>query len=594
MAGAVSDRGMGNESEGGVLDRIFGLRAKGTNVRVELIAGMTTFLTMAYIIFVNPDILSLTGMDREALVVATCLAAAGPTIAMGLWANIPVCQAPGMGLNAFFTFTLVGVAGGGLGLKWQQALGVVFVSGTVFVVLTFLNIRELVVQAIPPVLKKSTAVGIGIFIAFLGFKSIGLIVQDPATYVAMTHHWSRELILSLVGVAIMGLLIIHRVRGSILLGILAVTFLGIGLRVADFSLNRSSLAGRAWITAPPAGPLHELGLARDDVVLRVGGTEVADPSALSEVAIPQPAAGGVSPPEGGSSAGTISGSNPPGQASPPAAASPAVTVPLVVQRSVWLRPTEVTLQATAEQLDALKAAAGPGGKGIVPLALRTFAGIPTQLVSQPANLGRVALQLSFKDLFTPALFVIIFAFMFVDLFDSVGTLIAVGYKAGLTDEDGNLPQIREALQVDALATLWGALLGTSTVVSYIESAAGAEEGGKTGLTAVFCGLFFVAALFLGPLIAAVPSYAIAPCLIIVGLAMLDHINSIDFKDFEEAIPAFMTIILMPLTHNISTGLGFGFLSYVVIKLGLGKPRDVHWMLYPICALFIVNIAFGGH
>jgi AGZA family xanthine/uracil permease-like MFS transporter len=542
-----------------MLERFFGLAAKGTSTRVELIAGTTTFLTMAYIIFVNADILALTGMDREALVVATCLAAAGPTIAMGLWANIPVCQAPGMGLNAFFAFTLVGVAGGGLGLSWQQALGVVFVSGFVFVVLTFLNIRELVVQAIPAVLKRSTAVGIGLFIAFIGFQKIGLIVPNPATFVSMTHHWPVELFLSLVGVAVMSLLIIHRVRGAILIGIFVVSALGIGLRMSSYLSSGSALAGKAWIVAEPGGALQALGLKRDDVVLEVGGVAVADPASLA-------AAGGQ------------------------AAAGAGVEV--IVSRAMWLGRQEVKLEASPEQVEALRQAAG--GREVAALGLVAYAGLPTRLVSIPSSLDKTAFQLSFKDLFTPTLFVIIFAFMFVDLFDSLGTLIAVGYKAGLTDEDGNLPQIRQALQVDAFATLWGAVLGTSTVVSYIESAAGAEEGGKSGLTAVWCGVLFLAALFFGPLFAAVPSYAINPTLIVVGLAMLDHITAINFTDFEEALPAFLTIILMPLTFNISTGLGFGFLAYVVIKLGLGKPREVHWVLYPICALFIVNIAFGGH
>lgn len=595
MGTGTSSTGVGAGQGGGWLDRYFGLSIKGTSVKTEVIAGTTTFLTMAYIIFVNPDILSLTGMDRESLVVATCLAAAGATIAMGLWANIPVCQAPGMGLNAFFAFTLVGVGGGGLGLSWQQALGVVFISGVVFVVLTFLNIREIIVKAIPPVLKKSTAVGIGLFIAFLGFKSIGLIISNPATYVTLTHHWPAELILSLIGVALMGILIIHRVRGAILIGILTVSVLGIGRRVLDYELHLDDLAGRPWVVAVRPGPLQELGLQPRDVILSVGGTAVLSPADLQTatahpvVPAPTETTGTSAPPMG-----TVAASNPPGHLGPGEPPGAAVgTIPVQVARSTWRGRDDVSLSARPEQVAALGEEAGRAGGAVAPLGIMSYCGLPDRVVSMPSSLDKTLLKLSFTGLFTTSILVIIVAFMFVDLFDSLGTLIAVGYKAGLTDEDGNLPQVREALQVDALATLWGAILGTSTVVSYIESAAGAEEGGKTGLTAVICGLFFIAALFFGPLISAVPSFAIAPTLIIVGLAMLDHINSIDFTDFEEAIPAFMCIILMPLAHNISTGLGFGFLSYVIIKLALRKPSEVHWVLYPICILFVVNLAFGG-
>jgi xanthine/uracil/vitamin C permease (AzgA family) len=572
----------------GPLDRYFGLAAKGTSVRIEAIAGATTFLTMAYIILVNPDILSLTGMDREGLVVVTCLAAAVPTIAMGVWANIPVSMAPGMGLNAFFTFTLVMT----LGLSWQQALGVVFISGMVFVLLTFLNIRELIVQAIPPVLKKSTAVGIGLFIAFLGFKSIGLIVPNPATYLSITHHWPPELLLSLGGVAVMAVLIIYRVRGAILLGILAVTALGMLLGALSYSVSYSDLAGRAWLAAVPAGPLKEAGFEHNDVLLSVGGTPVGSPAELAALTPPEAGAVGPAAPGTQAPAGTISGSNPPGHVGLPPAPSAGGTILVIVARSSIEGRREVTLAARADQLQALQAAAA-SGSGVAALGMRAYVGVPERVFSLPRNLGASLFQLSFSGLLNAAVLAVIFAYMFVDLFDSVGTLIAVGYKAGLTDEDGNLPQIRPALQVDALATIWGALLGTSTVTSYIESAAGAEEGGKTGLTSVFCGLLFVLAIFLGPLIAAVPSYAIAPTLIIVGLAMLDHINQIDFADFEEAVPAFLTIILMPLAHSISIGLGFGFISYVVIKLAVRKPQEIHWMLYVICALFVINLAAGG-
>ncbi len=536
-----------------LLEAFFGLQGKGTSVQTEVIAGTTTFLTMSYIIFVNPDILSLTGMDREGLVVVTCLAAAIASISMGFWANIPVCQAPGMGLNAFFTFTLCF----SMGLSWNQALGVVFISGVAFVVLTMLGIREIIVDAIPTVLKRSTAIGIGLFIAFIGFKNIGLIVKNPATYLAITHLWTPSLLLSLVGVLLMGVLLIKRVRGAVLLGILLVYLLGLGTRAILFELYYEDLEARPWVAVNPApgSPWEGVGFRQDDVILAIEGTETKTLDSLRA---------GIQ---------KLTKSQASGMAK------------LRMRNLGAERVLELPLTVLGGILKSNLLAPLPSVGG--------FAGLPRSLLSMPRNLELSFFRLSFEGLFSASILALIFSFMFIDLFDSVGTLIAVGYKARLVDEEGNLPELGRALQADAVGTVVGALLGTSTTTSYIESAVGVEEGGRTGLTAVICGCLFLLALFLGPLIAAVPSYAISPCLIVVGLAMLDQVGNINFADFEEGLPAFLTILLMPLAHNISIGLGFGFISYLLIKVTLRKFDEIHWMLYLICAMFVMNLAFGG-
>jgi adenine/guanine/hypoxanthine permease len=419
-----------------MLERLFQLRRHNTSVRTEITAGITTFLTAAYIIFVHPDLLAQTGMDKGAITTVTCLAAALATLLIAVWANAPLMMAPGMGLNAFFTYTLVI----GQGIPWQTALGVVFISGLVFLLLTWLGVRERLVRAIPLALRLATAVGIGLFIAFIGLQNLGIIVRNEAVLVGL-GPFTVAALLGLAGLLIAVLLEIRRIRGALLLAILGTAGLGMLLGAA---------------------PL---------------------PSAL--VAIPP-------------------------------------------------SPAPVLLQ-----LDIIG-----------------------------------ALQLS--------LWSSILSFMFVDLFDSLGTLLAVCREAGMTEEGGTIPALPRLLTADALATIGGALLGTSTTTTYIESASGIAEGGRTGLTALVTSLCFLLAAFFTPLISAVPPYATAPALILVGIFMMRGIGQIDFYNFEEGVPAFLTFLLMPLTFSIATGLAFGFISYLLIQLLLGKIRQ--------CDPFLIGVA----
>lgn len=425
---------------------MFRLNEHGTTLRTEFVAGVTTFLTMSYIIFVNPQILSAAGMDRSAVTAATCLAAAVSTAFMGIWANVPIAQAPGMGLNAFFTFTVCVT----MKLPWQTALGIVFWSGILNVILTWTNVRELVVRAIPTPLKRAIAIGIGLFLALIGCQNMGLVAAHPVTMVTVGDLSKPETLLSLAGLALTGVLLAKKIRGAFLIGILGV----------------SSIAFAAGISPTPTALF----------------------------------------------------------ASPP------------------------SLAPTFLQLDLL-----------APL----------------------------KD---PKLWGVILAFMFVDLFDSVGTLLAVGFAAKLVRENGEFPQIRRALQADALATPIGALLGTSSTTSYIESASGAESGGRTGLTAIVVAALFLLGLFVVPWVTSVPPFATAPVLVLVGFLMMGEIGKIDFSDTAEGLPVFVTLLLMPLTYSISIGLGFGFLSYVLLKFAQGRAREIHPMMYPVCALFLLNLA----
>ncbi len=425
---------------------MFRLNEHGTTPRTEIVAGVTTFLTMSYILFVNPQILSGAGMDRNAVTAATCLAAAISTAVMGIWANVPIAQAPGMGLNAFFTFTVCVT----MNLPWPHALGIVFWSGILNVILTWTTIRERVVRAIPTPLKRAIAIGIGLFLALIGCQNMGLVVSHPVTMVTAGDLSRPTTLLSLAGFALTGILLAKKVRGAFLIGILTV----------------SAIAFATGLSPKPA--------------------------------------------------------------------------------SVFSAPP--SLAPTLLQLDLL------------------------------------------TPLKEPKLWGVILAFMFVDLFDSVGTLLAVGFSAKLVREDGSFPQIRRALQADALATPLGALLGTSSTTSYIESASGAESGGRTGLTSIVVAALFLLGLFVVPLVTSVPPFATAPVLVLVGFLMMSDIGKIDFSDTTEGLPAFVTLILMPLTYSISIGLGFGFLSYVLLKFAHGRACDIHPILYPICALFLITLA----
>ena len=435
------------------LEKQFGLSAQGTSVRTEVLAGFTTFLTMAYIVIVNPAILGQAGMPIAAVAAATCLAAGFGSILMGLIANYPIALAPGMGLNAYFTFTVVK----GMGLPWETALGCVFLSGIAFLVLTVAGIRQLIVGAIPRPLFSAIAAGIGLFIAFIGLKEAGIIVANPATTVALGDLTQPTAIITLLGLAIMGGLMVWRVKGAILIGILAA-------------------AAAAWA----------LGLAK------------------------------IVPGEYGLAA----------------------------------------LTATALKLDIPAALHLNGGAGM-------------------------------------AIAEVIFVFLFVDLFDNVGTLVAVTKKAGLVQPGGTIPRLNRILTADSIATIGGSLAGTSTVVSYIESASGVAAGGRTGLTAIVVGLLFLATLFFAPWVQAIPAAATAPALIIVGSMMLGALADIDWEDPGVAIPAFLTVIAIPLTFSIANGLAFGITAFAVLKLVRGQAKPGDWLLFVLAALFVARFIYMG-
>lgn len=430
-----------------MLRRVFRLEAAGTTVPRELAAGTTTFLTMAYIVFVNPDVLGAAGMDKGALITATALAAALGTLLAGLWANVPFAMAPGMGLNAFFAYSLVI----GQGVSWQTALGVVFVSGVLFFALTLAGVRRTVVAAIPDGLRLAIAAGIGLFITFVGLQNLGLVARSEATLVGL-GGFGRPVLLGLAGLAVMVALEIRRVPGAILAGIAAATVLGLVL----------------------------------------------------------------------------------GEAAPP--------------RAVF---------------------------------------------SAPPGLGPVAMQLDVAGALRWGMLGAVFSFMFVDLFDSVGTVVACSYEAGLVRDDGTIERLDRVLEADAVATVAGALLGTSTTTTYIESGAGIAAGGRTGLANVATAAWFLAALVVTPLIAARPGFATAPALVMVGVAMFRNVARIDFERFEIALPAFLTMILMPLCYSISTGLACGFVAHVLAMTAAGRARAVHPVMWAIAALSVLDLALAA-
>jgi AGZA family xanthine/uracil permease-like MFS transporter len=434
------------------LDRTFQLNARGTSVQTEVLAGFTTFLTMAYIVLVNPSILSTTGMPAAGVAAATCLAAGIGCLLMGLVANYPIALAPGMGLNAYFAFTVVQ----GMGVPWQTALGLVFISGVLFLLLTFAGVRQLIVSAIPRALFSAIAAGIGIFIAFIGLRGAGLVVTNPATVVGLGDIHAPVTQLALLGLVILSVLTVLKVRGAILIGIVATAVLG-------------------WI----------LGLA------------------------------------------------------------------------VWApQPYDVEqMTGTAFQLD-IPAALGIGGHG-----------------------------------FGLALVEILFVFLFVDLFDNVGTLVAVSKKAGLVQPDGTIPRLNRILFADASATVVGSLAGTSTVVSYIESASGVSTGGRTGLTAVVVGLLFLATLFVAPWAQVIPAAATAPALILVGCMMMAPLIEIDWDDPVIAIPAFLTLITIPLTFSIANGLSFGVIAYALLKIAARRVSRADGLLFALAALFVARFVY---
>jgi adenine/guanine/hypoxanthine permease len=423
------------------LERYFRLSENQTTMRQELLAGLTTFMTMAYIVVVNPQILSQAGMPAEGVVFATCISAAIATLVMGLYANYPIALAPGMSLNAYFTYSVCL----GMHVPWRTALGVIFFSGTLFILITVTRIREQIVNGIPDCLKHSTAAGIGVFIAFVGMRNAKLVVANPATFLSLGNFSDRELQAACFGLLLTLILMVRKVNGSILLGILGTTVFGI---------------------------------------------------------------------------------------------------------------------------------------------LRGIAHRPLHFVSMPHPSGTF-LQLDLRGAIHLGLWEIIFAFLFVDLFDNIGTLMGVCAQAGFV-KDGKIPRVGRVLLADGIGTVVGSLTGTSTVTSYIESAAGVAAGARTGLSNIVVAALFLVALFFSPLAAAIPAFATAPALILVGGLMMQSISEIDWPDFSEAFPAFVTVVAMPLTFSIATGLSFGVITYTVVKLAAGKHREVSIVLWALTILFIIR------
>lgn len=435
------------------IENFFKLRDNKTTVRKEFAAGLITFLTMSYILIVNPNILGATGMDQGALFTATALATILATLLMAFLAKLPIAQAPGMGLNSFFAFSVVL----GMGYTWQFALTAVFIEGIIFILLTFFNVRELIVKSIPKVIKDAIPVGIGLFITLIGLKNAGLVVGNPATLLSLGDFSNHNVWIAILGLIITAVLYVRNVNGAILVGIIVATIFGIAL---------------------------------GDVILPEGSI-IALPPSIAPIF---------------------------GEAVKP--------------------------MLTAEGWDTI---------------------------------------------FSLQMLIVVFTFLFVNLFDTVGTLLGVVSKAGLSDENGNFPQMKKALFADALGTTFGAVLGTSTITSYVESAAGVASGGRTGLTAVSTAFFFVLALFLAPLFLMVPAAATAPALIIVGLFMVSSVAKINFNDMSEGLPAFITMVFMPFTYSIAEGIVFGMLSFAFIKVCSGKFKDVSTTVYVIAALFLLKI-----
>jgi AGZA family xanthine/uracil permease-like MFS transporter len=425
------------------MEKLFKLQERGTSFNRELVAGLTTFLTMAYILAVNPNMLSNTGMPAGGVFTATALASAIATLVMAFAANLPVALAPGMGLNAFFTFSVVITSG----YSWQLALTAVFLEGILFIILSLVNVRELIIKAIPGNLKKAVAVGIGLFIALIGFENSGIIIGNESTLVGLGNITGGSALLAVIGLVITIVLYANKIPGSILLGIILTTIVGI--------------------------------------------------------------------------------------------------------------PMEITR---------------------IPEGFRIF--------SMPA--APLFARFEFSQVLTFKFFTVFFTFLFVDIFDTVGTLVGVTTQAGLINKNGEIPRVKQALLADAVGTVAGAVLGTSTITSYVESTAGVAAGGRTGLASVFTGLLFLAALFLSPLFLMVPGAATAPALIVVGFLMMQAVTDIDFRDPTEGIPAFLAIVMMPFAYSIAEGIVYGLLSYVVLKALTLKFKDISVVTWILFVIFILR------
>jgi len=426
------------------MEKFFKMSARGTNVRREIVAGLTTFLAMAYILAVNPKMLANAGMDAGGVFTATALAACIATLVMAFTANLPIALAPGMGLNAFFAFTVVL----GMGISWKTALTAVFLEGILFVVLSFFNVREAIIKAIPSNLKKAVAAGIGLFICFIGFQNAGIIVNNDATLVGLGNLTQGAAAVAMIGLALTAVLYALKIPGSILIGILITTVIGIPFGVTSVPANWTPVS-------MPAAPL--------------------------------------------------------------------------------------------------------------------------------------LFQFDFSSIFTLDFFAVFFTFLFVDIFDTVGTLVGVSSEAHIMDANGNVPRVKQALLSDAIGTVAGACLGTSTVTSYVESTAGVAAGGRTGMTALTTGVLFLLALFLSPLFLLVPGAATAPALIIVGFLMLKAVTGINFNDVTEGLSAFITIVMMPFAYSIAEGIVWGIITYVFMKAATGKAKSIPVITWVLFVVFILRL-----
>lgn len=440
--------------------KIFKLKENGTNVSTEVFAGITTFMTMAYILVVNPNILSASGMDKGAVFTATAIAAFLGSILMALLANYPFALAPGMGLNAYFAYTVAAEYG------WQLALLAVFIEGIVFLIFSIFNVRESIFNSIPKNLKNAVSVGLGLFITFIGLQNAKIIVSNPSTAISLGNVKDISTIISMVGIIITTVLVIKKIKGGLFWGILLTWVLGIicqltGLYVVNPEIGQYNLIPQSIISMPPS--IKDINL--------------------------------------------ISAFN----------------------------------------------------------------------------------SIDFSIIKIADIIIIVFSFLFVDMFDTIGTLIGVSEKANFLDKDGKLPKIKQALLADAIATTAGAVIGTSSTTTFVESASGVADGGKTGLTSTVTSILFLLALFFSPIFISIPTFAVAPALIIVGLFMIENIVNVEFKDYTEGLPAFITIVMMPFAYSIADGLVFGFLSYVFLKVLTGNAKDVSKTMYILAILFIIKL-----
>ena len=451
-----------------MLEKFFKLKENGTNVRTEVVAGITTFMTMAYILAVNPSILSASGMDAQAVLIATAIASFIGTMCMALLANYPFALAPGLGLNAYFAYTVCG----SMGYSWQIALFAVFVEGLIFIVLSLTNVREAIFNAIPLQLKKGVSVGIGLFIAFIGLQNAGIVVNSDSTLVTIVdfttdfHTSGISALLAVIGIFVIAVLYVKKVKGAILIGIFATWILGI--------------------------------------ICQLTGLYVVTPDA--------------------------------------------------------------------------------GYYSLIPAWSNFNLGAISSIFGQ-------CFKADFSGLRVFDFIAIVCAFLFVDIFDTLGTLIGCATRADMLDKDGRLPRIKEALLADAIATTAGAVLGTSTTTTFVESSAGVAEGGRTGLSSVVTGILFLLAVFLSPIFITIPSFATAPALLFVGFLMISAVTAIAFNDFTEAVPAYLALIAMPLTYSISEGIAAGVISYVVINLVSGKAKKITLLMYILAVLFICKFIF---